>query len=155
LTTSGHYTAPGLRTVLKPDVEHALAQLNELQGAHLAPRRAALQARLAAVPGPTAPQLDELERHRLVNSFVDATPDDRTKLLNSASPKLAAALLAEDGAVVSLTPERQRWLRTRAFTDEHADARAELERQLFAVEAADKALQGAAVNARRHLEDNV
>jgi hypothetical protein len=152
---SGNFTDRGVKAALKSDVETALKALNELQGTHVTPRRAALQPKLAAMPEPSLPALNELERHRLLIAYTNASPSQRREMLHNPSPKLATAILEEDDVITKLGDGMRAWLRTRALPEDAQSApRQQLRAQLAALDAADTVIAGAAISARSYGEDD-
>lgn len=151
---SGHYQPSGIAAAMKPDVEKALADLNTLWGRDLEPRLSKFRTALAALPAPALPELDSMERHRLVMSFQNAGNDERMNLLATIKerPKLATALAQEDPMVTNLPRDVIGKIRQTVIQDEHADERDTLQRKITALEAATLELDDAAQEAKSFLQ---
>lgn len=138
LAESGHYTREGLAEAMKNPVTTALKNLNSLHATYVEPRVKKLQSEIDSLPAPTLPELDAMERHRLVTTFLGRSQDEQMRTLAhiSESPKLATALALEDPAVTGLTPEMVGRIRSTVEDDPVPEKRAALTTKFEAVQAA-------------------
>jgi hypothetical protein len=155
LFESGHYTEDGMGEVMKAPATEAATKLSNLQSSILVPRMSRLESELAKLPEPTTGKpLGEMEQHRLVSAYCEASGDRKIEMRAEAirNPKLAKALVNEDPAVTGLSPKFISELRGKITSDPHTTERSALQRKLNAAKAAQTALNGANISVRRAIE---